>query len=232
MQKRYQYCMSGMFAATDQNHYEINIPSPHTYETEEEAMADGAFGYRFVLLPGGKGPQVVMFGEKAFALCFVIFTAFTGLVSVNAGPGALYESHTFRTILNVMLTAAAYVIAIDLVYNMMFNFSQRFYQSIVIEEAIAIIPFIVGLIILYVFSCGKTVADLMYFKTYEHLWVTFVIAACMIHVVCSFVFRMIRKDYYKKHPEEEPHYGTMYVYDLNKSKNDEGGDVDEKRESD
>lgn len=32
------------------------------------------------------------FGEKAFALCFVIFTAFTGLVSVNAGPGALYES--------------------------------------------------------------------------------------------------------------------------------------------
>ena len=58
------------------------------------------------------------FGEKAFALCFVIFTAFTGLVSVNAGPGALYESHTFRTILNVMLTAAAYVIAIDLVYNM------------------------------------------------------------------------------------------------------------------
>lgn len=154
------------------------------------------------------------FGEKAFALCFVIFTAFTGLVSVNAGPGALYESHTFRTILNVMLTAVAYVIAIDLVYNMMFNFSQRFYQSIVIEEAIAIIPFIVGLIILYVFSCGKTVADLMYFKTYEHLWVTFVIAACMIHVVCSFVFRMIRKDYYKKHPEEEPHYGTMYVYDL------------------
>lgn len=115
---------------------------------------------------------------------------------------------------------------------MMFNFSQRFYQSIVIEEAIAIIPFIVGLIILYVFSRGKTVADLMYFKTYEHLWVTFVIAACMIHVVCSFVFRMIRKDYYKKHPEEEPHYGTMYVSDLNKSKNDEGGDVDEKREND
>lgn len=108
------------------------------------------------------------FGEKAFALCFVIFTAFTGLVSVNAGPGVLYESHTFRTILNVMLTAAAYVIAIDLVYNMMFNFSQRFYQSIVIEEAIAIIPFIVGLIILYVFSCGKTVADLMYFKTIDH----------------------------------------------------------------
>lgn len=66
----------------------------------------------------------------------------------------------------------------------------------------------------------------------RELWVTFVIAACMIHVVCSFVFRMIRKDYYKKHPEEEPHYGTMYVSDLNKSKNDEGGDVDEKREND
>ena len=48
MQKRYQYCMSGMFAATDQNHYEMNIPSPHTYQTGEEAMAVGAFGYRFV----------------------------------------------------------------------------------------------------------------------------------------------------------------------------------------
>ena len=60
--------MSGMFAATDQNHYEINIPSPHTYETEEEAMADGAFGYRFVLLPGGKGPQVVIFEGSGFRL--------------------------------------------------------------------------------------------------------------------------------------------------------------------
>lgn len=68
MQKRYQYCMSGMFAATDQNYYEINIPSPHTYETEEEAMADGAFGYRFVLLPGGKGPQVVIFEGSGFRL--------------------------------------------------------------------------------------------------------------------------------------------------------------------
>lgn len=68
MQKRYQYCMSGMFAATDQNHYEINIPSPHTYETEEEAMADGAFGYRFVLLPGGKGPQVVIFEGSGFRM--------------------------------------------------------------------------------------------------------------------------------------------------------------------
>lgn len=60
--------MSGMFAATDQNYYEINIPSPHTYETEEEAMADGAFGYRFVLLPGGKGPQVVIFEGSGFRL--------------------------------------------------------------------------------------------------------------------------------------------------------------------
>ena len=57
------------------------------------------------------------------------------------------------------------------------------------------------------------------------------ICNCCMYDSC-FVFRMIRKDYYKKHPEEEPHYGTMYVYDLNKSKNDEGGDVDEKRESD
>ena len=58
--------MSGMFAATDQNHYEINIPSPHTYETEEEAMADGAFGYRFVLLPGGKGHKQLYLKDLAF----------------------------------------------------------------------------------------------------------------------------------------------------------------------
>ena len=41
MQKRYQYCMSGMFAATDQNHYEINIPSPHTYDFDEFTKAGG-----------------------------------------------------------------------------------------------------------------------------------------------------------------------------------------------
>lgn len=172
------------------------------------------------------------FGEKAFALCFVIFTAFTGLVNVNAGPGALYESHTFRTIFNLMLSEFVLVIAIDLVYNVLFNFnfSRRFYQSVVIEEAISIIPFIVESIVLYVFSRGKTIADLMYVNTYEHLWVAFVIAACMIHVVCSFVFYMIRKDYYKKHPEEEPHYSTMYAPDLNKS-DEEGENKNEKRES-
>lgn len=170
------------------------------------------------------------FGEKAFAFCFVLFTAFTGLVSVNAGQGLLYETDTFHTILNCMLTAAAYVIVIDIVYNMMFDFSRRFYQSAVIEEAISIIPFIVGLIVLYVFSRGKTLADLMHFETYWHLWMAFVIAACMIHMVCSFVFYMIRKAYYKKHPEEEPHYGTMYASDLNKK--DEGENENEKRESD
>ena len=66
MQKRYQYCMSGMFAATDQNHYEINIPSPHTYETEEEAMADGAFGYRFVLLPVVKDHKQLYLKDLVF----------------------------------------------------------------------------------------------------------------------------------------------------------------------
>lgn len=67
MKKRYQYCMSGMFAATDQNHYEINIPSLYTYETKDEAMKDEAFGYRFVLLPDGKGPQVVIFEGSGFS---------------------------------------------------------------------------------------------------------------------------------------------------------------------
>lgn len=138
------------------------------------------------------------FGEKAFAFCFVLFTAFTGLVSVNAGLGALYESHAFRTIFNLMSSEFVLVIAIDLVYNVIFNFdfSRRFYQSVVMEEAISVIPFIVGLIVLYVFSRGKTLADLMYFKTYVYLWVAFVIATCMIHVVCSFVFYIVRKDYF------------------------------------
>lgn len=69
MKKRYQYCMYGMFDAIDGNRYDIAIPSPNTYETKEEAMADKVLGYRFVLLPDAKGPQVVIF--KKYGSSFV-----------------------------------------------------------------------------------------------------------------------------------------------------------------
>lgn len=69
MKKRYQYYAYSIFDATDGNRYEIAIPSPNTYETKEEAMADKVLGYRFVLLPDAKGPQVVIF--KKYGSTFV-----------------------------------------------------------------------------------------------------------------------------------------------------------------
>lgn len=65
---KYRYFMNGMFSATDGSHYEINIPSPNLYNTEEEAMADGRFGYRFVLLDKTAGPEVVIFEREDFKL--------------------------------------------------------------------------------------------------------------------------------------------------------------------
>lgn len=66
MKKRYQYYAYSIFDATDGNRYEIAIPSPYTYKTKEEAMADKVLGYRFVLLPDGKGPQVAIFEGSGF----------------------------------------------------------------------------------------------------------------------------------------------------------------------
>ena len=48
MGKKYRYFMNGMFLATDGKEYNIDIPSPFSYDSQEEAMSDAHFGYRFV----------------------------------------------------------------------------------------------------------------------------------------------------------------------------------------
>lgn len=58
--------MSGMFYPTDGNVYEINIPSPVIHDSEEEAMADGNFGYRFIQIDRSVGPVIVIFKNENF----------------------------------------------------------------------------------------------------------------------------------------------------------------------
>ena len=64
--KQYRYLMNGMFFPTDNEEYEINIPSPFLYDSEDKAMADSQFGYRFVLLDDAIGPQIVIFEREKF----------------------------------------------------------------------------------------------------------------------------------------------------------------------
>lgn len=66
--KKYRYFMSGMFFPTDNEEYEISIPSPFLHDSEEEAMEDGEFGYRFILLDDTIGPQIVVFEKEDFEL--------------------------------------------------------------------------------------------------------------------------------------------------------------------
>lgn len=69
MKSKYRYYMSGMFYPTDGEEYEINIPSPFSYETEGEAKRDGNFGYRFILLDETKGPEIIVYeNEKSEVL--------------------------------------------------------------------------------------------------------------------------------------------------------------------
>lgn len=63
---KYRYFMSGMFYPTDGNKYEINIPSPVIHDSEEEAMADGNFGYRFIQIDRSVGPVIVIFENENF----------------------------------------------------------------------------------------------------------------------------------------------------------------------
>lgn len=64
--KKYRYFMNGMFFPTDNEEYEINIPSPFLHDSEDEAMVDGQFGYRFILLDDAIGPQIVVFERESF----------------------------------------------------------------------------------------------------------------------------------------------------------------------
>ena len=57
---KYRYLMIGMFCPTDGEDYEINVPSPFLHNSEEEAMADEQWGYRFVLLDNTIGPQLLV----------------------------------------------------------------------------------------------------------------------------------------------------------------------------
>lgn len=66
--KKYRYFMSGMFFPTDNEVYEINIPSPFLHGSEEEAMEDGKFGYRFIWFDDTIGPQIVVFEKEDFEL--------------------------------------------------------------------------------------------------------------------------------------------------------------------
>lgn len=66
MSKKYRYHMGGMFCPTDGEEYEIDIPSPFLYNSQKEAMEDGRFGYRFVLLDDKMGPVIVVYEKENF----------------------------------------------------------------------------------------------------------------------------------------------------------------------
>ena len=66
MKKRYRYFMCGMFCPTDGEEYEINIPSPFLHDSKDEAMQDGNFGYRFVLLNNEIGPEIIVYEKENF----------------------------------------------------------------------------------------------------------------------------------------------------------------------
>lgn len=64
--KKYRYFMSGMFIPTDGEEYEINIPSPFLYDSKDEAMKDGNYGYRFVYLDNDVEPILVIYEHENF----------------------------------------------------------------------------------------------------------------------------------------------------------------------
>lgn len=65
---KYQYIMCGMVDPTNGELYEINIPSPFLYDSEEEAKHDSGLSYRFCMLDKNEGPLVVIFGGEDYEL--------------------------------------------------------------------------------------------------------------------------------------------------------------------
>jgi len=65
---KYRYFMNGMFEPTDGESYEINIPSPFIRDSEEDAKADGIFGYRFAWIDDIRGPEILCYEGHNFAL--------------------------------------------------------------------------------------------------------------------------------------------------------------------
>lgn len=66
--KKYRYFMSGMFYPTDKEEYEINIPSPFSHNSEEDAMADGNLGYRFIWDDIKNEPIIAIFQGENFSI--------------------------------------------------------------------------------------------------------------------------------------------------------------------
>ena len=63
---KYKYWMCGCFIPTDGEEYEINMPSPNTYDTEEDAMMDESFGYRFLILDDKSGPELIIYERENY----------------------------------------------------------------------------------------------------------------------------------------------------------------------
>ena len=90
--KKYRYFMSGMFCPTDGEEYEINIPSPFLHDSKEEAMKDGNFGYRFLLLDNQTGPVIVVYENERFKV-----VKENGLKHLNHRvEGKVLEVYTFE----------------------------------------------------------------------------------------------------------------------------------------
>lgn len=63
-ESKYQYTMSEMFGGTDGNYYDIDIPVPFLYDSEEEAMEAEEFGFRFLWLCDE--PNIVIYEKENF----------------------------------------------------------------------------------------------------------------------------------------------------------------------
>jgi len=67
-ERKYRYFMCGMFMPTDGEEYEINIPSPFLHESEEDALKDGNFGYRFAWINDANGPEILIYENEKFEI--------------------------------------------------------------------------------------------------------------------------------------------------------------------
>ena len=131
------------------------------------------------------------FGRNAFALSFVIATMILGLVGINDGNAELSKMQAFPTIMRVIVPIFMLCIMVDL-FQLVITYSRDWYLPVVVEELIAMIPFVLGCIVFYVFSHGQNIVEVMELCRYESLWVAFAITACIMHVICGLVFRVIR----------------------------------------
>lgn len=61
----YRYFMCGIFDGTDENRYDICIPSPFVRNSKGEAMKDENFTYRFLTIDLA-GPMLIVFANEHF----------------------------------------------------------------------------------------------------------------------------------------------------------------------